>query len=75
MNEGRALAVHMSQQGHSYREIRAVLQVCISFVTACAQRYEAAGVDGLRLNYWGTGGYLNAQHKQEFFDWLAQKDT
>lgn len=71
----RALAVQMSQRGHSYREIRAVLQVSIGFVTACAQGYEAAGVDGLRLNYWGTGGYLNAQQKQELFDWLAQKDT
>jgi len=71
----RALAVQMSQRGHSYREIRDVLQVSIGFVTTCAQRYEAAGVEGLRLNYWGTQGYLNAQQKQELFDWLGQKDA
>lgn len=70
----RALAVQMSQRGHSYREIRDVLQVSVGFVTACCQRYEAAGVEGLKLNYWGTQGYLNAQQKQELFDWLATKD-
>ncbi len=52
-----------------------MLQVSVGFVTACCQRYEAAGVEGLKLNYWGTQGYLNAQQKQELFDWLAQKDT
>lgn len=71
----RALAVQMSQRGHSYREIRDVLQVSVGFVTACNQRYEAAAVEGLRSNYWGTQGYLAAQQKQELFNWLAPKDT
>jgi len=52
-----------------------VLQVAIGFVTACRQRYEATGVEGLKLNYWGTQGYLGAQQKQELFDWLAHKDA
>lgn len=71
----RALAVQMSQRGYSYREIQAVLQVSIGFVTTCAQRYETAGVEGLKLGYWGTQGYLNAEQKQELFEWLAQKDA
>lgn len=71
----RALAIQMSQRGHSYREIRDVLQVSIGFITACFQRYEADGVEGLKSNYWGTQGYLNPQQKQELFDWLAQKDA
>jgi len=71
----RAIAVQMSQRGHSYREIRDVLQVSVGFVTSCCQRYKAVGLKGLRLNYWGTLGYLNAQQKQELFDWLAQKDA
>jgi transposase len=70
----RALAVQMSQRGHSYREIRDVLQVSVGFVTACRQRHESAGVAGLQSNYWGTKGYLDAQQKQELFEWLAQKD-
>lgn len=70
----RALAVQMSQRGHSYREIRDVLQVSIGFSTACRQRYESAGLKGLRSNYWGTKGYLGAHQKQELFAWLGQKD-
>jgi len=71
----RAVAVQMSQRGHSYREIRDVLQVSVGFVTACHQRYKAAGVEGLKLNYWGTQGYLSAEQKQEVFEWLAQNDA
>lgn len=71
----RALAIQMSQRGHSYREIRDVLQVSIGFITACFQRYKAAGVEGLKSNYWGTQGYLKAEQKQELFAWLAQKDV
>lgn len=71
----RALAVQMSQRGHSYREIRDVLQVSLGFITTCAQRYEADGVEGLRLNYWGTQGYLNPKQKQQLFNWLAQQDA
>lgn len=71
----RALAVQMSQRGHSYREIRDILQVSVGFVSASNQRYQVAGIVGLRLNYWGTQGYLTSQQKQELFDWLAQKDT
>jgi transposase len=71
----RALAVQMRERGHSYREIRDVLQVSLGFISTCVQRYEADGVEGLRLNYWGTKGYLNAKQKQELFNWLAQKDA
>lgn len=71
----RALAVQMSQRGHTYREIRDVLQVSVGFVTACCQRYETNGVEGLKLHYWGTQGYLNPQQKQELLAWLRQKDA
>lgn len=70
----RALAVQMTQQGYSYREIQLILQVSLGFISACNQRYEAAGVEGLRLNYWGTSGYLSAEQKQELFIFLGQKD-
>ncbi|MDG2990450.1 helix-turn-helix domain containing protein [Candidatus Synechococcus calcipolaris G9] len=44
----------MSQQNDTYREIRDVLQVSIGFVSACCQRYQEQGIEGLKLNYWGT---------------------
>jgi len=66
----RALAVQMSQRGHTYRHIRDILQVSVGFITASYQRYERSGVEGLRSHYWGTQGYLNAEQKQSLFRWL-----
>lgn len=71
----RALAVQMSQSGHSYREIRNILQVSLGFITASRQRYERSGVEGLRSNFWGTKGYLDAQQKQALFRWLNGQDA
>ena len=51
----RALAVQMSQRGHSYREIRDVLQVSIGFVTTCSQRYEAA-LGRIEIELLGNSG-------------------
>lgn len=70
----RALAVQMSQRGHGYREIRDVLQVSVGFISTWGDRYRNQGVEGLRLNYWGTAGYLNGAQKQEILNWLEQKD-
>ncbi len=69
------LAVKMSQQGHTYQEIRDGLQVSIRFLTACCQRYQEQGIEGLKLNDWGTPGYLKTEQKQELMSWLAQKDA
>ena len=71
----RALAVQMSQSGHSYREIRDILQVSVGFITASYQRYKCSGVEGLRSNYWGTKGYLAAEQKQALFRWLDGQDA
>ncbi|WP_250126620.1 helix-turn-helix domain-containing protein [Chroococcidiopsis sp. CCMEE 29] len=71
----RAIAVQMSQRGHTHREIRDVLQVSVGFVTTCCQRYEANGVEGLKVNYWGTQGDLTPEQKQEILKWLTQKDA
>jgi putative transposase len=71
----RALAVRMSQRGQSYRDIGDILQVSLGFISASRQRYEHAGVEGLRSQYWGTAGYLSAQQKQKLFRWLDGKDA
>jgi transposase len=71
----RALAVQMSQRGHSYRQIRDILQVSVGFITASHQRYDCSGVEGLRSNYWGTQGYLRAEQKQSLFQWLDAQEV
>lgn len=70
----RALAVQMSQYGYGYREIQQVLQVSLGFISHCNQRYDALGVEGLKLNYHGTQGYLSAAQKQQVFSWLQNQD-
>lgn len=71
----RALAVQMSQYGQSYRNIRDILQVSVGFISTSRQRYERAGVEGLRSHYWGTQGYLSTAQKQQLFSWLDGQDT
>jgi hypothetical protein len=50
----RALAVQMVQQGYAYRDIQAVLQVSIGFVTKWKQRYEAGRSEQLTPGVSGT---------------------
>lgn len=40
-------------------------------MTQSNQRYETVGIEALKLNYWGTAGYLNPQQKQELLAWLG----
>lgn len=71
----RALAVQMSQRGQRYRDIRDILQVSLGFISASRQRYDRSGVAGLRLQYWGTVGYLSDEQKQDLFRWLDEQDN
>jgi putative transposase len=71
----RALAVQMIEKGHRYRHIQAILQVSIGFISSSKQRYQAQGIAGLRVNYWGTQGYLSAQHKEAVLSWMGHKEV
>jgi putative transposase len=71
----RALAVQMSAKGYSYREIQDVLQMSLGFISTSKQRYERAGVAGLKVKYWGTQGYLSPEQKTAVLSWMAQKEV
>ncbi len=71
----RAMVVQMRQQGYSYAQIESLLQVSESFIVKWQRLYQAQGVEGLRLGYWGTQGYLNATDKQVVIEWLQQQKT
>lgn len=70
----RGLAVQMVYQEHPYVEIAQLLQVSIGYISKWKQIYEAQGVEGLRLRYRGSVGYLNAQQRQSVVDWLKQQN-
>lgn len=71
----RALAVQMRQQGYPYQQIESLLGVSQSFIGKWQQLYRQQGIDGLKLGYWGTQGYLNDADKQAVIEWLRQRQT
>jgi putative transposase len=71
----RALAVQMIEKGHRYRQIQDILQVSLGFITSSKQRYQAQGIAGLKVNDWGTQGYLNPEQKAAVLSWMAHKEV
>lgn len=71
----RALAVQMSQQNYPYRQIQQTLQVSLGFISKWNHAYASKGVEGLRLAYGGSQGYLSATQKQDLFKELNNQDT
>lgn len=71
----RAMVVQMRQQGYSYAQIESLLQVSESLIVKWSRLYQSQGIEGLRLRYWGTQGYLNAADKQAVIEWLRQQQT
>lgn len=70
----RALAVQMVRQDYRHREIESILQVSSGFISKWTQAYEQQGVEGLRLQYKGSVGYLDAGQRQAVIEWLGQKN-
>lgn len=71
----RAIVVQMRQQGYSYAEIGSLLQVSESFIVKWQRLFQSQGVEGLKLGYWGTQGYLQPSDKQAVMEWLQQQNT
>lgn len=70
----RALAVKMVKQNYSYYQIRDTLGVSIGFISNCRHNFESYGIEGLKLRYKGSQGYLNSQQRQYVINWLKEKD-
>jgi putative transposase len=71
----RAMVIQMRQQGYSYHQIASLLQVSESFIVKWQRLFQAQGVEGLQLGYWGTQGYLKPTDKQAVMLWLQQRQT
>lgn len=71
----RALAVKMTLQGYPHREIQHILQVSSGFISKWKQAFIVDGLNGLKLGYQGSKGYLNDEEKQEVLTWLENKNT
>ena len=68
----RALAVKNTLAGHPWKEVMEELGVSWSFIGKWRQIYEHQGVEGLKLGYKGSSGYLTPDAKADVMVWLQE---
>jgi len=68
----RALAVKNTLNGRSRLEVMEELGVGESFIGKWRHRYATQGVEGLKLGYKGSSGYLPSDAKAEVMTWLQE---
>lgn len=66
----RAEAVKLRLLGISYQEIAKKLGVSIGFIAKFQRQYTARGIDGIKLQYKGSKGYLTPTQKAEVVHWI-----
>lgn len=70
----RALAVQMVIQNYNHSTIGNILGVSVGFVNKWKYIFVEQGVNGLRLKYKGSSGYIDYAQKQTVLNWLKQKN-
>ena len=68
----RALAVKNTLAGRLWQEVAEELGVGQSFIGKWRHIYKLHGVEGLKLGYKGSSGYLSATERAEVMTWLQE---
>lgn len=71
----RAIAVKMALQGEAYSKITQLLGMNKSCITNWKQRFEAEGLNGIKLGYKGAKSYLTTEQHTEIITWLRVKEN
>lgn len=66
--------VKMVEQNLLHAQISELLGVYLGLISNYRQQFLRNGIEGLRLKYQGSKGYLSSQQKQNVINWLQQKD-
>lgn len=69
----RALAVQMVLRGDRSQAIQQVIPVSKAFISKWNTIYAEQGVEGLRMGYRGSQGYLTAAQRAETLAWIAKQ--
>ena len=69
----RAMAVKMALQGEAYSKITQLLGINKSCITTWKQKFEAQGINGIKLAYKGAKSYLTPEQRGEVITWLETK--
>jgi putative transposase len=70
----RAIAVKMVLDGEPYSKITKLLGIHKSCITTWKQKFEAQGLEGIKLAYQGAKSYLTSEQKAETLIWLQTRD-
>ncbi len=70
----RALAVKMALQGTLYAKITELVGMHKTCITTWKQKFEAEGIEGIRLGYRGAENYLTPEQRAEVITWLKTRD-
>ena len=68
----RALAIKNTLAGRPWKEVAEELGVCESFIGKWRRIYDTQGIEGLRLGYKGSSGYLSPEAKTDVMTWLQK---
>jgi transposase len=71
----RALSVKMRQSGIGVAQVGELLEVTAQYVRKWQRRYEAGGVEALRVGYRGSESYLRGEQRQEVEEWIGTHET
>jgi transposase len=71
----RAMGVKLTLQGWNYKSIADFLNVSNGFISKWNKRFKESGLEGLKLSYKGSSGYLTKQQKQDVINWLNKNDN
>ncbi|NES25334.1 MAG: IS630 family transposase [Symploca sp. SIO3E6] len=70
----RALAIKMSLLGENYQKIQDLLGMSKRRVLFWKKRFDASGINGIKLSYKGRKSYLTAEQKAETIAWLQSQN-
>lgn len=66
--------VKMVEQNLLHAQRSELLGVSLGLISNYRQQFLRNGIEGLRLKYQGSKGYLSSQQRQNVINWLQQKD-
>ena len=70
----RAIAVRMALSGKLYYEISKILGVRELFVGDCKKNFKTQGIEGIKLGYKGSPGYLTKRQTDVVVEGLKNKE-
>ena len=70
----RAIVVKLLKQGHKLKETSQLLNVSLGFGSKWKRIFDQDGVEGLKLGYKGSQGYLMPEQREAVIEWLKSKN-